>query len=573
LREASAGVVDEALAELLRDHWAWVLERQPLRATRLGVHRFDDRLAAGSYDDLQQERARRAELLQRARAIGEAGLSPSDRTSRTLFIAKLESARRAESCDFELWSLNPRSNPITRYNNLPETHTVGDIASARRLLARYQQIPRRIDETLELLGRGAARGLYANAESTRRLIDMAEKQLAQPLEQWPMLAPVRAEHRDWPAAEQATFARQLRAVVEQSVKPALQRYLEFLRDRILPHARDEAHSGLAALPLGEACYAGRIEAFTTLELSAAEVHRIGMRESARVDREMAALGEKVLAAADLDATLARLRSDPKLYFESEDQVEQAAADALALAKRKMPAYFGVLPKTDCIVRRVPDYEATFTPSAYYRPPRADGSKPGEYFVNVYQPRTRPRFEARVLAVHESIPGHHLQIAIAQELEQVPAFRKHGSFTAYIEGWALYTERLADEMGMYANDLDRMGMLSFDAWRASRLVVDTGIHAMGWSRAQAKRFMAEHTALTLDNIDNEVDRYINWPGQALGYKIGQLEIWKLRREAEAALGTRFDLRRFHDAVLGGGPVSLPVLRTRVADYISRQPAAK
>jgi uncharacterized protein (DUF885 family) len=217
--------------------------------------------------------------------------------------------------------------------------------------------------------------------------------------------------------------------------------------------------------------------------------------------------------------------------------------------------------------RIPPYEAPFSTIAYYRPPHYDGSKPGEYFINTYQPETRPRYELEALTWHESIPGHHLQIAIAQELGELPMYRKLYGSTAFVEGWALYTERLADEMGLYTGDLDRLGMLSYDAWRASRLVVDTGLHAMGWTRAQAEAFMLAHTALTPANIGNEVDRYIAWPGQALAYKFGQLEIFALRRQAEAALGPRFSLPGFHDVVLAGGGVTLPVLRLRVEAWIT------
>lgn len=229
-------------------------------------------------------------------------------------------------------------------------------------------------------------------------------------------------------------------------------------------------------------------------------------------------------------------------------------------------YFGILPKIDCVVTRIPEYQAPFATLAYYRAPNPDGTKPGEFFVNVYQPETRARFEMEVLAYHEAVPGHHLQIAIAQERPEVPAFLRHGGMTVFVEGWALYTEQLAEEMGMYSGDLDRMGMLSFEAWRAARLVVDTGVHAMGWSRKRAKTFMHEHTALTANNIDNEVDRYITWPGQALAYKTGQMEIWRLRREAEAALGDRFDIKAFHDTVLQEGAVSLPILENQVKAWV-------
>jgi uncharacterized protein (DUF885 family) len=226
----------------------------------------------------------------------------------------------------------------------------------------------------------------------------------------------------------------------------------------------------------------------------------------------------------------------------------------------------VLPRTDCVMREIPEYEAPYSTIAYYRQPHYDGTKPGEYFVNTYRPESRPRYELEALTWHESIPGHHLQIALAQELGALPAFRRLDGSTAFVEGWALYTESLADEMGLYSSDLDRLGRISYDAWRACRLVVDTGIHALGWTRAQAEAYMREHTALTPINISNEVDRYIGWPGQALAYKVGQLEIQRLRRDAEARLGTRFDLPAFHAIVLGAGAVTLPVLADRVTAWI-------
>src|SRR5688572_26220863 len=232
----------------------------------------------------------------------------------------------------------------------------------------------------------------------------------------------------------------------------------------------------------------------------------------------------------------------------------------------MPKWFGRLPRTPCVVKRVEAYEEKDTTIAYYRQPTVDGTRPGTYYINTFAPETRPRYEAEVLAFHESVPGHHTQIALAMEMTGIPEFRKHLGPTAYVEGWALYTERLTEEMGLYSDDLDRMGMLSFDAWRASRLVVDTGLHVKGWSRQQAVRFMVENTALAENNIDNEVDRYIGWPGQALAYKIGQREILALRREAQARLGAAFDIRGFHDTLLAHGAVSLPVLRQQVERWV-------
>jgi uncharacterized protein (DUF885 family) len=350
------------------------------------------------------------------------------------------------------------------------------------------------------------------------------------------------------------------------VKVALEKYHRFLAAEILPKARADDKVGVKFVPGGEACYKALIRSYTTLPLTAEELHQLGIKEVARIDTAIQALGEKLFAIPDQAAILKKLRTDPSLYFETEAEVEAKAQSALDAARAKIPGFFGVLPKTECVVRRIPAYEAPYTTVAYYRQPHSDGSKPGEYMINVFQPKTRPRYEASALAYHESIPGHHLQIALAQELPSMPAFRRFLGATAFVEGWALYTEQLADEMGLYENDLDRMGMLSYDAWRASRLVVDTGLHDKGWSREQAVQFMLAHTALAENNIRNEVDRYINNPGQALAYKVGQLEIWKLRRDAEKELGPKFAIKGFHDAVLAGGAVTISVLREQIARWV-------
>jgi uncharacterized protein (DUF885 family) len=260
--------------------------------------------------------------------------------------------------------------------------------------------------------------------------------------------------------------------------------------------------------------------------------------------------------------LERLRTDPALHFTTRDEVFDKAASALDRAREAIPGWFGILPQAPCEVVRMGEHEEAHSTIAYYRQPSVDGSRPGQYFVNTGFPETRPRYEAEALAYHESIPGHHLQIAIGQELTDLPDFRRHLGPTAFFEGWGLYTERLSDEMGLYSSDLDRIGILSFDGWRACRLVVDTGMHALGWTRQQAIDFMAAHTALGANNIANEVDRYIVWPGQALAYKLGQLEILRLRDEARARQGSRFDIRAFHDALLGQGALSLGALRASV-----------
>ena len=297
-----------------------------------------------------------------------------------------------------------------------------------------------------------------------------------------------------------------------------------------------------------------------------ELHEIGLREVARINGEMQELGRRLFGLEKREEFLDRLRRDTSLYFASRDEVEQKATAALSRANSAVAKWFGRLPTVKCEVVRMSDHEEKNSTIAYYRPPAADGSRPGRYYVNTSAPETRPRYEAEVLAYHESVPGHHLQIGIAQELNYLPDFRRHSGVTAFVEGWGLYAERLADEMGLYSADLDRVGVLSYDAWRACRLVVDTGMHAKNWTRQAAIDYMEKNTALARNNIVNEVDRYIAWPGQALAYKVGQLEILRLREECKRQTGNQFDIREFHDILLRNGAVPLEVLRQIIAQYI-------
>jgi uncharacterized protein (DUF885 family) len=564
---ASTGVHDAALAELLERQWTWAMEESPVTATTLGDHRFDDRLADTSFAHREQAKQRRKGFLAEARALkARASLDASDALTLDLFVDGLEAQVAGDAaCDFEDWTVSSGSNPVAEWNTLPDLQAVVTPADAAHLLARYHAIPRSIDTSIANLRRGLAAGKLPNATSTKIALAMVDKQLGLVDTDWPLYAPAKKEHPTWSEAERASFASDLVASLA-GIRAAEVRWRAFVADQLLPRARSDEQVGLGALPGGAACYASQIRAHTSLPLGADELHQLGLSEIARVNGEMSELGARLFGTRDLAKILKRLRTDPALYFKTEDEVEAKAASALAAAKAKIPDFFGLLPRADCVVRRVPDYEAPYTTIAYYREPNPDGSKPGEYFINTTQPTTRPRYEAEALAYHESIPGHHLQIAIAQELPEMPAFRKYGGSTAYVEGWALYTERLAGEMGLYSDDLSRMGALSFEAWRASRLVVDTGLHAKGWSREQAVAFMLEHTALAENNIRNEVDRYIGWPGQALAYKVGQLTILRLRADAQKQLDARFDLKGFHDVVLGVGPVTMKVLSDEVARWV-------
>ena len=562
--EAAAGVTDPALRDLLAREWDARMRASPTWATHLGDHRFDDRMDDVSPAGVAAARAERRDFLAEARALPVDRLEPADRMTLALFTETLAGELALAACAPETWRVSARENAITAWIALGEDLVIASRADAAHLLARYCAMPRAIDGASDNLRVGLAVGKTAAAESLRRTVLLLDGELAKPARDWGLAVAAVHPHPGWTADDEQTFAVAITRAVDEGIRPAIRRYRDLLADEILPRAR--AAEGLGAMPGGPACYRALIRSNTTVDQTAEELHALGRAEIARVDGELEELGDKVFGTRDLPAILARLRGDPRLSFHDAGEIEAAARRALGAAKAKIPSFFGLLPRADCSVGRIPDYEAPYTTTGYYREANPDGSRPGIYMVNVYAPRTRPRYDAEVLAFHESIPGHHLQIAIAQELPQLPAFRRFGAWTAFVEGWALYSERLADEMGLYSGDLDRMGMLSFDAWRGARLVVDTGIHAMGWTRAQAEQYLRDHTALGENNIVNEVDRYIGDPAQALAYKVGELTIRALRADAEKRLGARFDLKAFHDVVLGGGAVTLAVLRERVEEWI-------
>jgi uncharacterized protein (DUF885 family) len=436
---------------------------------------------------------------------------------------------------------------------------------AEALVEKYRKIGGMFDDAIKRLRQGIARDRTPPAVAVERTIEQIDGYLATPLET-DLFLRVRSPEAFDEAAE-ASWRDNLGEVVESQIRPAYGRYRDALADEVLEKSRPQEKSGVVWLPDGGEVYERAVARHTTLEMTPMEVHRIGVEAIESLADEYRELGGRVLGTIDLQEIFDRLRNDPGLRFADSDSVRAHAVRALDRARETIPDWFGRLPKADCVVVDVPEVAATDSTIAYYLQPAADGTRPGSYYINVSEPTTRTVFESEVLAFHESIPGHHLQIAIAQELEGIPEFRRHAWITAYGEGWGLYTERLSDEMGMYSGDIERLGILSFDSWRACRLVVDTGMHALGWSRQEAIDYLLENSPQAPNNIVNEVDRYIAWPGQALAYKIGQREIVRLRDEARSSMGPRFDIKDFHDTVLGSGPVPLPVLGDLVREWIA------
>ena len=561
---------DPELAALAGEYWEQRLQADPIEATEIGDRRFDDRMPDLTPEAHERELARLRGLRGRVAALDEGHQTPGDRVTRGLLLGEIDADLARGECHLDEWSVDPRDGPQVAFLQLAELQTVNSVGQAHAMAARWRKMGPTIDEEIANLRRGLAAGKVATREAVTHVIAQLDQLLAKPDAEWPLRAPAAAERPSWSEASRRSFAADLDAAIAGSIRPAFTRYRAALSDEILPRARDQAHVGLSNVPGGAACYPRLIQVHTSLALTPDEIHQFGLAEVARLRGEVIRLGGQLLHTTDFDEVRRRLQSDPALFFQTRDQVEAKASAALARSTAAMPRFLGQLPRATCSVRRIAAYEEADSPIAYYRPPAIDGSRAGSYYINTSDPATRPRYEAEALAFHESIPGHHVQITIAQELTGLPEFRKHVGVTAFVEGWGFYAEHLADELGLYSGPLDRLGMLSLELWRAGRLVVDTGMHAFGWSRQRAIDYLESNTIIAHNNVVNEVDRYIGWPGQALAYKIGQREILALRAQAEKGLGARFDRRAFHDLVLGSGAVSLPVLRAQVATWLADGP---
>jgi len=535
-----------ALARLAADYWDAWLERHPVFATAMGERRFDDRLEDDSAEARDAWRWRLDAFDRRLRDTA----SEDDAVTHAALQEALGTDRAFLDADLAAFSVDPMDGPQVDLLRIPTFQAMRSPAEADALLERWRAMPAYLDRAGVRLHESAAQGRIGVAMLCRKVVEQLDELLARPDADWPLAEP---------AAGMPEIREALLEVIGEEIRPAFVRYRSTLVDEIAPRARPDERPGLSHLPAGAETYGRLVRAHTSVETSPEELHAIGLDEIRRIDTEFADLGSQLLGTDGLAATLTALREDPALHFTTREEVAAVARASLERANGAIGEWFGRLPEAPCEVVVMAAHEEKHSTIAYYREPAGDGSRPGRFYVNTYAPETRPRYEAETLAFHESVPGHHLQIAIAQELEHLPDFRRFWGSTAYVEGWGLYTERLSDEMGLLTGELDRFGLLSFDAWRASRLVVDTGIHALGWSRQAAIDYMTAHTALGLNNVANEVDRYIAYPGQALAYKVGQLELLRLRAEARERQGDRFDIRRFHDVVLGEGALPLPVLR--------------
>jgi uncharacterized protein (DUF885 family) len=536
----------DALAE---EYWQLHLDTSPSHAHLLGHYDRAGRFEDATREAEERHAARLRELAGRAEELDPDALSESGRLTRTVLIddarsrAAVTDARLAEIGADPVFGTQVTLGILAPMLALPSPDVAEAMADKLRGAGRWFR------DAADRMREGVAAGRFPAAFAVTDTITQIEALLATPVADDPVLRtsppPAGLDVDAWKA--------RLREAVADGLRPGLAEYRDVLREQVLPHARPDEQVGLTHLPGGDEAYAALLRYFTTTDKTAQEIHETGLTQVAALAEGSRELGPEVVGTDDVQQVFAAMRSDPKLHFESGEQLVEASEIAMQRAWDAMGDWFEVLPQAPCSVQ-----STTSGAKAFYFPPAGDGSRGGTFFINVDDPGSWGTFELEAMAFHEGIPGHHLQLAIASELRDVPAFRKHLHNAAYAEGWGLYTERLADEMGLYSGSVDRLGMYAADSMRACRLVVDTGMHALGWSREDAVRYMVENSPLTEGVVRPEVDRYAVTPGQACSYMVGRLEIQRMRREAEQRQGAGFSVKAFHSAVLDSGSLPLGVL---------------
>ncbi|MEO3714442.1 DUF885 domain-containing protein [Roseateles flavus] len=557
-----------ALQALLDATWARDMAADPLLATYVGETAHN-----AAWPDLSPaaRAARQAadrDALAALQAIPREGLPEQEALTHALFERELQGRIQLQDFFHEAYAITAREGPQS-LNELAELMPLDSPADLRVWLQRLRGLPAYLAQFQALLTEAVSRGHTQPRFLMERVLTPLDAQLVDEPAASPFFSAFRALPDAWP--DTPALREEALALIREQIVPAYRRFRAFFVDLYLSACR-ESH-GIWDTPQGEAYYANRIAHHTSTALSAEDIHQIGLAEVARIQGEMQAVMASLDFGGSLQDFFEWLRTDPRFYAPDADSLFAAYVLACKRIDPELPKLFGTLPRTPYGVRPIPDTSAPNTTAAYYSGPSEDGRRAGYYYVNLYRPEMRPLYEVEVLTTHEAVPGHHLQIALAQEQGTLPKFRRFAAYNGYLEGWALYAERLGYELGLYRDPFSHFGQLTYDMWRAVRLVVDTGIHAMRWTREEAIAYFRAHAAKTEVDIVNEIDRYIGWPAQALSYKIGQLHMLALRSRAEQTLGDRFDLRAFHDAVLAGGAVPLDMLERRIDAWIGSVAVAR
>lgn len=552
------------LNQIFDSYWEFRLKSDPTFATYIGDHRYDDKLGdyseAAFYADLDTVK----NYLTQSEKINPNDLSETDRVSLLIFQRVAKDGIEGAKFKSYVFPISQQNGPHIDFPQLISFHPFKTQPDYQNYVTRLNAFPKQIDDIIANMQKGLAEGLLPAQVNIEKAVPQIKAQIVAKAELCELYQPVKNFPADFSKEVKDNLTQQVSDAILNSIVPSFKKLLDFVQNQYLPKCRKEV--GIWALPDGKERYEFYARIHTTTNLTPQEIFDIGKKQLAIIQQDMNKIKEQVGFKGTLQQFMQHLRTDPKFYYSSKDSLMNGFRQILVKMDAKLPELFGRLPKAKWDLKEIEAYRADAAPDAYYYSAPEDFSRPGYFYVNTSHLNMRPKYTMEALAYHEAVPGHHLQGSIQQELQDLPKFRKHEWFTAFGEGWALYSEGLPKEVGFYSDPYSDFGRLTFQAWRATRLIVDTGIHYFKWSRQQAIDFFKQNTGLSEHNIISEVDRYIAWPGQALAYKIGQLKIQELRDKTESELGERFDVKAFHDRVLGEGCLPLDVLEEHINRWI-------
>ena len=560
-------MTNNELQQLSSDFFQNSLDSSPTSAIMRGYKQYFDQIEEMNDETFEKETKKVNNFISRLESINSDSLSNREKVTHGMLEFALSSNK--DSLLDRSWEFGAGVSGFTGFLiDYNQQMFVPDSESADMLLKRLELYKRLYTQIAEVQKIGLNNNRVATERNLLRTIDQLENYLGSSLEEDPLLlinfSPEISESfiSDW--------KEKAKKIIDANIRPTVLAYLEQLKTEHIPKGRTDEHSGIMWIEGGEESYLRALRKYTGhKDITVEEVHNVGLSEIDRLKKEFFEIGKNVFPGVSTpEEVLQRMQTEPSMRYESKEQMLQLAVDTIERAYKPLGEWFTVFPKSPCKVLPVPAESEQHAPPAYYYPPLPDGSRDGTYFLNTYKAETKSIFEAESVAFHEAIPGHHLDRTIAVELQDVPDFQKYVASTAFVEGWGLYSEQLANEMGLYSNDVQQLGRLGNDAWRACRLVLDTGMHGMGWSRDKAIKFFKENSPIEAINAEIETDRYIAWPGQACSYKMGQLKIEELRRKAENQLGDKFDIRYFHDEVLCDGGITLPILENKIDTFIAK-----
>ena len=556
----------EKFHELLSEQWEKGIVRNPEWASSLGDNRFNDKLNDTSYETIMKRQDETRELQETVKKIDRSKLSEDDQLNYDLYLHGIE--KQIEGFQFlsYLIPIDQMGGIQIGFAGISNYMPFNNVKDYENYLARMRAFPTKLDQTIDLMKRGVKEGWVPPKIILVSVPDQIKAQFEKLIEESPLFKPFNDFPESIPSEEQTRLIDEMVSVLTEYVYPAYETLYSYFIESYLPSCGESI--ACKDFPNGDVYYKYQIKSYTTTNLTAEEIHQIGLGEVDRIRAEMKKVINMTEFNGSFDEFLTFLRSDSQFYFTSEDELLNEYRMICKKADAELPKFFGLLPRLPYGVKPIPDYQAPASPTAYYYSGSQEAGRAGFFMANTYKLETRPKYEMEALSIHEAVPGHHLQITLAQELDNIPKFRRYGGYTAFVEGWGLYSEKLAEEMGFYKDPYSKFGQLTYEMWRACRLVVDTGMHTLGWTRQEAIDFMLSNTAKTENDVTVEIDRYIAWPGQALAYKIGELKIRELRSKAEKEMGDDFNIRDFHDVVLGNGAVPLDILEKHVNEYISQ-----